>query len=314
MTRNIDLDNILPIGFLLKKNRHGRYLDAYRMKPIRTDYFTKKLKSTLDAVHNRYLNGEIKFEYMHEDTEDDAVVILDVNDYQTIKRTIEEILLQADANSLDRLKSVKDARFSAMLFGIPNDRSVIAIDSVLILSQDFFNKGYFVATYDDEFVDAFKKDSVLAFEYELPCIYFEKERKLLVLDRKKTEKIFNLIEYYQKNAKTKFHELVDSGIIEITDDVLSSELRNITVARQINNMIKANSFTRDIEYYKKYKDKSSDFDDNRTKITIRDNKVMISNRDDFRSFLHITKDDVLESIVDTEQKFLSYKKRPITRR
>ena len=314
MRKNVDLGDILPMGFLLKKNRHGRYLDAYRMKPIKIDYFTEKLKSTLDTVHERYENREIRFEHMHEDTDDDAVVILDVDDYQTIRHTIEGIFRHADANPLDSLKSMKNVKFSAMLFDIQNDSAVITIDSVSVFSKAFFEKGGFVATYDDKFVDEFKKDSVLAFEYGLPCIYFEKERKLLVLDRNKTEEIFNLIEYYKKNAETKFQELVDSGIIEVADDILNSELRGITVARQVNNMIKANAFTRDIDYYKKYEEKSSDFDDNRTKITIRNNKVIINDKDDFRSFLHITKDDILESIVDSDQKFLSYKKRPITRR
>ena len=132
-----------------------------------------------------------------------------------------------------------------MLFDMPEGKSVITIDFVDIFSTGTLESGYFVATYDETALEELKKDSVLVFKYGLPCIYFEEEQKLLVLNRKKTEEIFNLLEYYQKNASAKFVELVDRGIIEIDDTVLNSELRNVTTARKINNMIKMDSFTKD---------------------------------------------------------------------
>ena len=314
MLSGVKLDDIRPNGFLLKKTRHGRYLDAYRMKPVRTDYFKNKLKSTLKTIHERYNTGEIKLEGMHEDTEDDAVVVWDVNEYQTVRSTIEQIFQHADAQQLGSLKSVTGAKFSAMLFDIPDGKSVIAIDSISIFSKAAFERGLFVATYDETALEELKQESVLVFEYGLPCIYFEEENMMLVLDKQKTEKIFNLLEHYQKNATKKFGKLVDEDIIEIDSDVLNSELRNITTARKINNMIKMDSFTKDIDYYKEYENKSLDFDDERTRITIQNDKVIISNKDDLRSFLHITRDDVVESMMDNDKKFIAFKKRPIKRK
>lgn len=302
------------MGFLLRKARHGQYLDAFRMKPVRTNYFKNKLELSLNTVLTRYHNNEIKFDDMHIDTEEDAVVVLDVDRYQTVRLTIEHIFQQAEANELDSLKSVTGAKFSAMLFGIPNNNSVIAIDSVSIYNKTVFEKGQLVATYDDVSLQELKEDSVLIFEYGLPCIYFEKMRKLLVLDKQKTEKIFNLLEYYRKNAQTKFDELVDEELVEINNVMLNLELSNITTARKINNMVRTDSFTKNIDYYKEYEKRSTDFDDDQAKITIKNDKVIINTKDDLRSFLYITREDILESIMDPDRKFLAFKKRPIRRK
>ena len=104
MINNIELDDIRPMGFLLKKARHGRYLDAYKMKPINTDYFKKKLKSTLKTLHDRSKNGEIKFDNRHEDTEDDAVAVLDVSEYQTVMSTIDQIPPASRSEPFGQLK------------------------------------------------------------------------------------------------------------------------------------------------------------------------------------------------------------------
>ena len=314
MLSGTDLSGISPMGFLLKKARHGKYLNAYRMKPIKTAYFRDKLNLTLKSVYDRYNTREIKIEDIHADVDDNAVVVLDVNEYQTIKSTIEQIFQDATTEPMDSLKSTAGAKFSAMLFDIPDGKSVISIDTVEVLFKSAFEKGVFVATYDETAVEEMEHDSALVFRYELPCIYFEEEEKLLVLDRKKTEGIFNLLEHYQKNARTKFVKLVDENIVEIDDAVLDSELKNITTARKINNMIKTGDFAKDINFYKEYKSKSSDFDDKLAQITIKNDKVIISNKDDLLAFLHITRDDVIESMMYPDKKYISYAKRPIKRK
>ena len=314
MLSGTDLNGISPMGFLLKKARHGKYLNAYRMKPINTDYFRDKLMLTLKSVYDKYKTREIKIKDIYADVDDNAVVILDVNEYQTIKSTIEQIFQDAETMPMDSLKSTARAKFSAMLFDIPDGKSVISIDTVEVFFKNVFEKGIFVATYDETAVEEMKHDSALVFRYELPCIYFEEEEKLLVLDRKKTEGIFNLLEHYQKNARTKFVELVDENIVEIDSAVLDSELKNITTARKINSMIKTDEFTKDIDFYKEYKSKSSDFDDKLAQITIKNDKVIISNKDDLLAFLHITRDDVIESLMYPDKKYISYVKRPIKRK
>ena len=314
MLSGTDLNGISPMGFLLKKARHGKYLNAYRMKPINTDYFRDKLMLTLKSVYDKYKTREIKIKDIHADVDDNAVVILDVNEYQTIKSTIEQIFQDAETMPMDSLKSTARAKFSAMLFDIPDGKSVISIDTVEVFFKNVFEKGIFVATYDETAVEEMKHDSALVFRYELPCIYFEEEEKLLVLDRKKTEGIFNLLEHYQKNARTKFVELVDENIVEIDSAVLDSELKNITTARKINSMIKTDEFTKDIDFYKEYKSKSSDFDDKLAQITIKNDKVIISNKDDLLAFLHITRDAVIESMMYPDKKYISYVKRPIKRK
>lgn len=310
----VDLENVKPTGFLLKKATHGRYLDAFKLKSVRTSYFRKKLMLEINRVKEKYESGDLKItDFDKDDTEDENVItILDVDKLSSIKNTIDQIFQQSESNPIDSLKSMERAKFSAMLFDMPDGKSLIAIDSVSIFDKNAFEKGGLVATYDDLGVQELGKDSVLIFRFGLPCIYFEEKKKLLVINKAKTEQIFNLLEHYQQRANEKFEEL-ESNMITVDDGVLQSELKNITIARRINNMIESQAFPSDIQFYKRHEEfiKQNGLDDELTQIFIKDGRVMIDSHDRFKSFLHITSLNIVNPVIDPQQYFVAFRKRKI---
>lgn len=314
MLESVNLNDAGQTGFLLIKHQSGRYLKSYKMGEIRTDYFKRKLESELSALYNKYIAGDVDITDIHEDADDGAILVLNVGDYQLVGNTIERIFRWSEADPINEKMNISRAKVSAILFERPNSESVIAIDNVEVTYKDAFEKGMFIATIDKEVVDELDTNSVLVFKYGLTCIYFEKYNRLLVLDRKRAEGIFNLLEHYQLVAQKKFTELIDGGIIEIDESLLRSELECVTIASKINSMVQKDAFKMDINYYKRYERMSSDFDDKRTKITIQNDRVIISDKDDLRSFLNITREDVVESMVEPDKKFLARNKSPIKRR
>ena len=309
-----NIDNIQPQGFLLKKDGHKRQLDSYRLKVIKTTYFRKNLKSKLEEMQKKLNNKEIKItKFYKEDTDEFVISILNADEYIWIKNTITDIFQTSATNSIGKLDNMENARFSAMLFKIPENKSIIAIDFVSIFSKAFEKFGL-VATYDDIGLQELDKDAALVFKFGLPCIYFEEVHKLVVLHKKDTEDIFNLLEHYQKKANQKFNELVDEEIIEINKALLQTELKKIGPARKINNMIEEGMFITDIAVYKKYDaflKKHDEFDDELTQLSIKNNKVIIDTKDRFHSFLYLTGYNLGQSVIDDKILFIAFQKRRI---
>lgn len=305
MLDEIDLENVEPMGFLLRKMRGT--LRSYSMGRINTDYFEQKLKLELQTIRNKYDSGKIKIKDTYADVDDDDVVVLDANEYQAVQSTIKRIFQYTEADPADKQKGVRGAKASAMLFKRPNSKSIIAIDLVSVIYNKGSEKRVFV-TYDDMRINEFQDKAILLFKYGLPCIYYEEYNALMVLNRKKTEDIFNLREHYQNVSKSKFDELIEAGIVEIQNDVLDTELGNNTTARKIYAMVKDGNFARDINYYKKYVDQSADIEDERAHIKIRDNKVIISNQKELLAFLYVTRDDVVSSIINPDNKYVTHRK------
>lgn len=310
-----NIDDIRPECFLLKKDQRGKYMHSYRLQPIQTGYFKSKIKSKLVDTQTKFDNKEIKIRnFYREETDDMVVNILDATKYDFIKRTIEDIFQTASANKIDKLNSMEKVNFSAVLFKIPNGKSIIALDSVSIFNEAFKRIGLIV-TYDEDGMKKLEKSkSVIAFELGLPCIYFEESQKIVVFDRSKTESILNLKEYYKKKAKTTFQKLVDEEIIDLDSKIFEKETNNITTARRINTMIEEDVFTTDITIYKKYESyfkKHPEIDDEMTKLTIKDDKVMLHSKQHFQSFLHLTGYNLDQSVIDPDKIFIAYQKRRV---
>ena len=310
-----NINDIRPECFLLKKDLRGKFLHSYRLQPIQTGYFKSKIKAKLSDTQIKYEQKELKIRSFYREETDDAVVnILDATKYDFIKKSIEDIFQTASANKIDKLDSMEKVNFSAVLFKIPNGKSIIVLDSVSIFNQAFKKIGLIV-TYDEEGMKKLEKTkSVLAFELGLPCIYFEETQKIVVFDRPKTESILNLKEYYKKKAKNTFQKLVDEEIIDLDNNIFEKETNNITTARRINTMIEDQAFTTDITIYKKYEayfKKHPEIDDEMTKLKIEDGKVVLHSKQHFQSFLHLTGYDLDQSVIDDNKIFIAYQKRRV---
>ena len=305
MLDEIDLENVEPMGFLLRKVRGT--LRSYSMGQINTDYFKQKLKLELQKIRDKYNRDEIKIKDTYVDAGDDDVVVLDANEYQSVKSTIDRIFRYTEADPADRQRGVMGATASAMLFDRPNGKSIIAIDQVAVIYDKGSEKRVFVA-YDDMHVDEFQNKALLLFKYGLPCIYYEEYDALMVLNRTKAEQIFSLLEHYQKVSKNKFDELIEADIVDIKSGILDTELHNITTARKIYAMVKDDNLSRDINYYQKYIEQSADIEDERVRIKIRNDRVIISDRKELLAFLHVARDDVVRSVTNPDNKYVSHKK------
>lgn len=309
-----NLENVSVKGFLLKKTTHGRHLDAFKLKPVRTNYFKKKVLSELIRIKEEYENKTLKIvKFDKHDSEENVVSILDVEKYSSIKNTIYQIFQSSEANSMDSLKSMQRAKFSAMLFDLSDDKSLITIDSVSIHNKAF-EKGSLVATYDDVGLRELDKDSTLIFKFGLPCIYFNKEKKLLVINREQTEKIFNLLEHYQEKAKKQFNQLIADEIIDLDKDVFQDEIKNIVTARKINHMVEDGVFTNDITIYKKHEQLIADhpeWDDEYTQLLIKQNRVVLDSNNRIKSFLTITKMFIMNPAIDPKQHYVVFQGRKV---
>ena len=314
------IKNIKPMGFILKKSKKGKYLESYRLKIIKTEYFRDKIQKRFNIVEDKIKKKETKIKKFHQEItdEENVVFVLDVEDHSSIKKTIDEIYQTSSANESDKLETLDKAKFSAMLFDLPEEESIIGLDFVSIYDKKAFKKMGLIATYDENGLEELEKDAVLVFKFTLPCIYFEKKSKLIIFDKKKTETMFNLMEYYQEKARKTFTKLKDEDIIEISNNVFESEIKNVENARKINKMIEDDSFIMDVDRYKKY-DKflknDPDIDDELTRLEIKNNKVIIDNKDKFRSFLHMTENNLQRSVLDDDDDtYISFRKRKVKRK
>ena len=254
--------------------------------------------------------------FPQEVTDEKTVWIIDAKKYESIQKTINDVF---DTNLGDKYrdhrKHISKIKYSAMLFDIPNEKSIITIDFISIYNKKTTDIGL-VASYDDSGLHEITKGDVFTFKSDLPCIYFEEVEKLIVFDLKKTEQIFNLIEHYRKNARKQFEMLVKKNIIDIDNDVLETSIKNITTAYKINRMIEHDAFDmtiKEYEEYIKFFKTHKDIRDKVSKLLIRDNKVIIHNDDDFKAFLYWTDYAIQQSVINPNKIFVVHGKREINK-
>jgi hypothetical protein len=106
---------------------------------------------------------------------------------------------------------------------------------------------------------------------------------------------------------------MESTIVRVDKGTLEAALKNITIARKIDNLIEADAFHIDIGDYRKHEEiiKTNGMDDELTQLLIEADKVVIDNRDRLMSFLHMTQQTIVSPVIDPNQYYVSFKKRRI---
>lgn len=310
-----NIKNIKPHAFLLKKAQHGRFLNSFRLKVVKTNQFQKSTEKKLIEITTDIKNKSKKIKKFHSDfTDDYDYFVLDKTKHSYIRETITELFQTADTNPISSLKTMTKMKISAVVFKMPDNKSIIAIDTVSVYDKEALEGAGLLATYDELGIEELKKDSALIFNFNFPCLFFEETGQLLVLDKKLTERIFNFSEIYIKKSTEIFEKLQSEEIIEIDEAVLQKELKTLTMSRRINNMIEDNQFKTDIAIYKKYESflkRHPEFVDEYTKLTIKNDKVLIKDEHDFRSFVFMTGFNILKSVVGEDKYYIAFKKRKV---
>ena len=304
-----NIDEVKPIGFLL--DRKNKQFDSYKLHRIKTDYFRMKVKSILEKLKEDYESNTVQIKnFPQEITEERVVHIVDIKEFQSIRETINKIYLTDQARKIDDLKLLSGLKFSAMYFKIQDEKSIITIDDVTILNMGKVDKKIgLVASYDKSGLREFDGNAILAFKIGSACIYFEEKKKLVVFDMNKTQNMFPFLEHYKDLARQHFDNI--SSYVKIKSDVLEKGINNMNNATRIYRIIKNDTFDRGIEYYVDCKKiiTQRKLNDDLTKLLIIDDKVIINDIDHFKSFLHMTDNNILQPIADTSQTYIAFSKR-----
>ena len=304
------IDQVKPLAFLLRKGK-GEQLDSFRLKPLGgTTKLHAKLRSTIKNRLEVASDERRPIKDFDGDYYGDGITIMDVKKNSFVAKTIKTIFEMADSNPLGSLKSMRTAKYSAVLFPMPNKNSIITVDTVAVYHEAFSKVGHLLS-YDNDVADM---DGMILFKFGLPCIYFQKLEKLLVLDRAATENMFRLIEHYQGKIKECFEELAGEDRIDIDLDNLKEWTKTITMARRVNAMIRNNMFDQDIgvfEKYKKYLDAHSEIDDDGLRLRVENGKLSIPDKNHFESFLNFVETNLQQSVIDPGDIYVSSRKRRV---
>lgn len=145
------------------------------------------------------------------------------------------------------------------------------------------------------------EDDIVAFDKQIDCVYFDKTKSLLVLNKYDVEVIFGIREYYQAQSQITIQELVEKGLIVINEGTLIEVLADYHITRRITRLSKEGKFDREIQFFsdhaKYFDSKKPVLKEDEVQLTIRDNKVVIDNKEQLETFLKICDDDYVEGVV-----------------
>lgn len=307
------IERVMPMAFLLRRDTKSKQLDSFRLKPIGD---ATKLHGKLKAKIKRRVEGVVDerrpIRDFDKDYEGDGITVMNVEKSSFVRKTLEAIFEMSDANPIGSLKNMKMAKYSAVLFPMPDGNAVIAIDKVAVYHKEFNKVGHLLS-YDDDVSDV---DGMILFKFDLPCIYFEKFGLLLVLDRKATEQMFNLIEHYQGRIRDYFEGLGDD-MVDMDMGDLNEWTKTITVARRVNAMIQNGFLDREITVYEKYKeylDAHPEIDDDGLRLEMDNGKISIPDKKHFESFLNFAETNLQQSVIDSDDIYVASRKRKVVRK
>lgn len=308
-----DIGRVEPMAFLLRKGARGKHLDSFRLRPLgdKSRLHAKlrhKITNRLERLEGKERPiGDFDRDYYGD------VTIMDVKKNSSVNETIKAIFEMSDSNPIGSLESMRMARYSAVLFPMPDKSSVIAMDTVAVYHEAFSKVGHLIS-YDDDISDV---DGMILFKFGLPCIYFEKLEKLLVLDRAATENMFNLIEHYQGRIEECFERLSGEGRIDVDPGDLKEWTKTNTMARRVNAMIRAGLFDQDVHVYEKYRDyldSHPEIDDDGLRLRVENGRISIPDKVHFNSFLNFAERNLQQSVIDSDDIYVASRKRRVEKR
>lgn len=299
------------MAFLLRRDTTSSQLDSFRLKPV-GNQLNNKLRFKIKEVLKNIADENYTIKDFDSEYESDKITVMDVKNSLFVEKTINTIFQMADSNPIDSLKSMKGSTYSSVLFKMQDHKSVIAIDTVAVYHKGFKKVGHLLS-YGESVDDV---DSIIMFKFDLPCIYFEKINKLLVLDRKTTEGMFNLIEHYQGKIKDHFERLASDGRVDIDVRNVDEWTKKITMARRVNSVIQNGLLDMDLDVYERYReylDNHPEINDDELQLSIKNDRIYIPDKKYFESFLNFAESNLQQSVIDPDDIYVAMRKRKVKR-
>lgn len=309
-----NIDHVAFDIFALGRSKDKKSFDLYQLtKPNNEDIASirQKTSNELKILSDKLQNKNTSILDFFNDGEDldesSTVYTLNVSKYASIREAINVIHQPAESIGFNP-KKIENARLWCMVYNSSSDDEIVIFGKIKALKK--YKKAMFVAEYKEDGLHILK-DPIIAFDTNIACIYFNKTKKLIVLNKSATESVFQLIEHYKHEGDITFKKLIDLKIITIADDFLQKQLTKIRYARKISNMMNRNMFPTNIDLYLKYQEffkTHTDFNITLTPLEIIGNKVVLDTHDKFRSFLRMTDLDIVSSVVKSDKLYVALQK------
>jgi hypothetical protein len=174
--------------------------------------------------------------------------------------------------------------------------SVISSENTLFSFKDgIFNRVYGDVCKFDDFID---------------CVYYKLDNIheiMYILNRNGFESIFSLLDLYINESKKVFEKLTSFKNFEIQEDLRDQILDKPAFLKRIARLSLQGGFDKiDINRISKIK-KMVPY----LKFEVKNNKIVISDKDCFKDFLDVCEKNILKDLVDEEEFFRTRYKEPL---
>lgn len=269
--------------------------------------FTRDIVTRLNNIKSR---DDLKFKNFHDEDllpEDIAVV-----DGLTLVPTFRHIEMQMEQDTnLNRImtlqgESIKGLQSYAIAFKNTNNKLIYfnkyTAGNVLTIKNDLydFTDGVFSCVEGD----------VCKFDSDIDCIYYKInniDEILYILNRDEFEKIFSALDFYKMEAKQVFDKFSLSKNVEIPKYLIDQIQDKPSLLRKLTHVSIRGGFDKiDVNRISNIKKSAPTL-----KFEVKDNKIIISDRDSFKDFLDVCENNILGDLVDNKKIYRIRYKEPL---
>lgn len=270
--------------------------------------FTRDIVTRLNNIKSR---DDVKFKNFHDEDllpEDIAVV-----DGLTLIPTFRHIEMQMEQDTnLDPImtlegQSIKGLQSYAIAFKNTNNKLIYfnkyTAGNILTIKNDLYD-------YIDGVFSGVAGD-VCKFDSDVDCIYYKINNIneiLYILNRDEFESIFSALDFYKMQAEQVFEKLSLSKNVEISKSLINQIQDKPSLLRRLTHVSIRGGFDKiDVDRISMIVKKSA----HALKFEVKDNKIIISDRDSFKDFIDVCENNILGDLVDGKKIFRIRYKEPL---
>ena len=295
-----------------KKPEEKLYPNAVRLKISMRNRIRNVLSSDVIELWSHISSGEVKLRRFDLDdfTENDYGFI-ENGKLAVLDALVEKINMANDGTYIETLDGMGDAKaFCVELHDNDTNTNIIVFSSIKYstIKKDEDTAGRMI----DNKLEKIDQD-IIVFTDSVYAMYIVDAKLFLVFNKKSTEKIFALNEFYQESSINILTEL-SPELIDTSEEFLKKNLTSKKIQEDIVKMNMNGQFDKTIENYRKYKElfeqHKEQLDEKLTQVDITDdNKLKIDTKEKLETFVHMSKHDILQDPLNTVELYIVYGKR-----